>query len=185
LREFEGRGFGEKREVRAPKEKEKGKEKEKEKEEEEKEKEKEEEEEEEEKKKEKQKKKKKKKTPQAEQEGAQVVWPLAPSESEQQVVPASKSRMWSVNHYAWLFEGEFGQTHALKWFDGVVQAAVDATKLKNEKHAPLCPPVHLRVKFRNIYLITDPRSISQYIIITAARAGGCSFTLSHADVRTS
>ena len=35
LREFEGRGFGEKREVRAPKEKEKGKEKEKEKEEEE------------------------------------------------------------------------------------------------------------------------------------------------------
>jgi len=44
LREFEGRGFGEKREVRAPKEKEKGKEKEKEKEEEEKEKEKEEEE---------------------------------------------------------------------------------------------------------------------------------------------
>ena len=53
-------------------------------------------------------------------------------------------------------------TNALKWFDGVVQAAVDATQLKKKLR-----PAHLKVKFkrdRNIYLITDPRSISQYAV---------------------
>jgi hypothetical protein len=44
-----------------------------------------------------------------------------------------------VNHYAWLFKGEFGQKNAVMWFDGVVQAAVDATKLKNEKTRSALP----------------------------------------------
>ena len=88
-----------------------------------------------------------------------------PSESEEQVVPFQEFKDLvgkSLRVAGSWFEGEFGKKNALKWFDGAVQAAVDATQLKKKLR-----PAHLKVKFkgdRNIYLITDPRSISQYVV---------------------
>ena len=60
------------------------------------------------------------------------------------------------------FEGDFGKKNACLFFDGTVQKAVPIAKLKKSNR-----PAHVTLKFkgdRMVYMITDPRSVSQYIV---------------------